>query len=919
MSAHARTALLDRDSERDVLERLVAGVRGGQSRVLVLRGEAGVGKTALLRHLSAAAKGCRVARAAGVESEMELAFAGLHALCAPMLGHLEHLPSPQRDALSTAFGLSAGPPPDRFFVGLAVLSLLADAAEEQPLVCIVDDAQWLDRVSAQTLAFVARRLLAERVGLVFALRKSGDEDVLDGLPELEIEGLTADEAQQLLDATIPGPLDERVQARILSEAGGNPLALLELPRGLTPAELAGGYGLADARPLASRIEHTFLQRAQALSRDTQRLLLTAAAEPLGDLSLLWRAAERLGIGGEAGRPAEAAGLIELRMRVRFSHPLVRSAVYRAADPGDRRAVHRALAEATDPVLDPDRRAWHRAHATATPDEAVAAEMARSAERAERRGGLAAAAAFLQRAAELTPDSAIRVERSLAAAQAKLDVADAASASDLLAAAELGPVDELQRARLERLRAQIAFTSRRGSDAPPLLLEAARRLDRLDARMARETYLEAIASAMFAGRLGRGPDEREVAEAARTSTRVHVQGPADLLLDALVTRFTEGYAASVAPLSRALRAFAAPDGGGEDRRWLWLACRLAQDLWDDELWHALATRGVRLARDTGALHLLPNALNYLAALNVHSGAFAHAAALIEEVGAITQATGLPPLRYAAGRLAAARGDQAWLQALADKALPGAIARGEGSAVGLSSWFTALMHNSHGHYDEALGAARRACEHDDVIAYGWALVEIIEAGVRSGRTDEAIAALDRLSERTRASGTEWALGIEARCRALLTDDESLYRESIERLARSRAAVELSRSRLLYGEWLRRENRRKDARELLRAAHESFSNMGAGAFAERARRELLASGETVRRVTADTRDALTPQEVQVARLVRDGHTNPEIGAQLFISPRTVEYHLHKIFRKLDVSSRKELRHALADTSEQAVSGFV
>jgi DNA-binding CsgD family transcriptional regulator len=913
------SGLLDRVSERDVLERLVAGVRAGQSRVLVLRGEAGVGKTALLRHLSTAAKGCRIARAAGVESEMELAFAGLQALCAHMLDRLERLPSPQRDALSTAFGLSAGPPPDRFLVGLAVLSLLADAAEEQPLVCIVDDAQWLDRVSAQTLAFVARRLLAERVGLVFALRDSGDEHVLEGLPELTIEGLPADEARHLLDAAIPGPLDERVKARILGEAGGNPLALIELPRGLTPAELAGGFGLPDARPLPSRIEHTFLQRVQTLPRDTQLLLLTAAAEPLGDLGLLWRAAEILGIDGKAGRPAEAAGLIELGFRVRFPHPLVRSAVYRASDPTDRREVHRALADSTDPDVDPDRRAWHRAHATAIPDEAVAGEMARSADRAQRRGGLAAAAAFLQRAAELTPDPAMRVERSLAAAQAKLDVADAASASALLAVAELGPVDELQRARVERLGAQIAFTSRRGRDAPPLLLEAARRLDPLDAKMARATYLEAIASAMFAGRLGTDPDEREVAEAARASNGVQAVGAADLLLDALVTRFTEGYAASVRPLSRALRAFGEPDGGGEDRRWLWLACRLAQDLWDDELWHVLATRGVGLARDTGALNLLPNALNYLAALNVHSGAFAAAAAQIDEVEAITKATGLPQLKYAAGLLAAARGDQAKVQALSDVAIPNAIARGEGSALGGRGWFTALLHNGHGQYGEALADARQACEHEDVMFYGRALVELIEAGVRADRPDEAAAALDRLSERTRASGTEWALGIEARCRALLSDDESLYRESIERLARSRAAVELARSRLLYGEWLRRENRRTDARELLRAAHESFSHMGAAAFAERTRRELLATGETVRRITADTRDALTPQEIQVARLARDGHSNPEIGAQLYISPRTVEYHLRKVFRKLDVSGRKELRDALTDTSEEAVLGLV
>jgi DNA-binding CsgD family transcriptional regulator len=917
--AHPSSGLVGRIGERDALERLVSGVRAGQSRVLVLRGEAGVGKTALLRHLSAAADGCRIARAAGVASEMELAFSGLHALCAHMLGRIERLPGPQRDALTTAFGLSAGPRPDRFLVGLAVLSLLADAAEEQPLVCIVDDAQWLDQVSAQTLAFVARRVLAERLGLVFALRASDEGHAFDGLPELVIEGLAADEARLLLDTTIPGPLDDLVRARILAETRGNPLALIELPRGLTPAELAGGFALPEARPLANRIEHSFLQRVRALPRDAQLLLLTAAAEPLGDLSLLWQAAGRLGIGVDAGRSAEAAGLIELGLRVRFSHPLVRSAVYQAAEPGDRRDVHRALAEVTDPILDPDRRAWHRAHAAARPDEAVAAEMVRSADRAQSRGGLAAAAAFLQRAAELTPDPAVRVERLLDAAQAKLDVADAASASALLGAAELAAVDEFEHARLERLRAQIAFATRRGRDAPPLLLEAARRLDSLDAAMARETYLEAIASAMFAGRLGSGASERQVAEAVRASSRGRASGPADALLDALATRFTEGYAAGMAPLSPALRAFGAPDGGGPDRRWLWLACRLAQDLWDDELWHLLATRGVRLARDTGALSQLGVMANYLAAFNVHSGAFANAATLIGEVEAITHATGLPPLKYAACMLAAARGDRSQVQPLFDDAWRDGMERGEGSGLCMLKWLSAMLHNADGRYGEALADALEACEHEDVMAYGWALVELIEAAVRTGRPDQAASALDRLSERTQASGTEWALGIEARCRALLLDDEALYRESIERLGRSRAAVELARSRLLHGEWLRREHRRTDARAFLRSAHESFSHMGAAAFAERARRELLATGESVRRITADTRDALTPQELQVARLARDGQTNPEIGAQLFISPRTVEYHLHKVFRKLDVSTRKELRAALADTSERALLSVV
>jgi DNA-binding CsgD family transcriptional regulator len=904
LEAHGPSwGLHDRVNECDALARLVAEVRAGDSRALVLRGEAGIGKTALLEHLARAAEGCQIARAAGVESEMELAFAGLHQLCAPLLDRLDHLPNPQRDALTTAFGLSAGIPPDRFLVGLAVLSLLADAAEEQPLVCIVDDAQWLDRVSAQTLAFVARRLLADRVGMVFALREPGQDQEMKGLPDLVIEGLPADDAGRLLDATIPGALDAQVRDRILGEAGGNPLALLELP---------GGFGLPGELPLSGRIEQGFVRQLESLPAETRRLLLAAAAEPVGDVTLLWRAAGRLGLGSDAAPPAEAAGLIELGTRVRFRHPLVRSAAYRAATESDRQEIHRALAEATDVETDPDRRAWHRARAASGPDEAVADELERSAGRAQARGGLSAAAAFLQRAAELTPDPAMRVERSLAAAQAKLDVADAASASDLLAAAEIGPVDALQRARVERLGARIVFARGRGRDAPPLLLAAARRLDHLDAAMARETYLEAIEAAMFAGRLGAGPDEREIAEAARGSSRVPSPSASDALLDALVTRFADGYAAGVEPLSRALRAFAEPDDDEADRRWLWLACRLAQDLWDDELWHVLATRGVRVARDTGALSLLPVMANLLAVLNVHSGAFTTAAALIDEVEAITQATGIPPLRYAAGVLAASRGDHAQMQALADASLPGAMARGEGSAVGGYGWFTALRYNGHARYSEALASARRACEYEDAIYYAWALVELIEAGVRSGEPDEAAAALERLSERTRASGTEWALGTEARCRGLVTDDERQYVESIELLARSRAAVELARSRLVYGEWLRREHRRVDAREQLRAAHEMFSHMGAHAFAERAARELSATGEKVRRISADTRDALTPQELQVAYLARDGHTNPEIGAQLFISPRTVEYHLRKVFRKLDVTTRKELRGALAGNFE-------
>jgi DNA-binding CsgD family transcriptional regulator len=911
--------LRGRRKERDALDRQLQRIRAGESSVLVVRGGEGVGKTALLEYVAERASGCRIVRVAGVESEIELAFAGLYQLCAPMLGGLDALPGPQRDALRVAFGLQGGTAPDRFLVALAVLSLLAEAAEAQPLVCLVDDAQWLDRASAQTLAFVARRLLAERIGMVFAVRASEDVNELTGLSELVVGGLADEDARFLLASAMPGRLDQQVLDQIVAETRGNPLALLELPRGLTPGEIAGGFGLPDARPVASRVEETFVQRVRALPPDTQRLLLLAAAEPVGDVSLLWRAAEQLGISGSVGRPAEDAALIELGIRVRFRHPLIRSAAYRSARFRDRQEVHRALAEATDPDTDPDRRAWHWAHAASGPDETVANHLERSADRARARGGVAAAAAFLARAAELTPDPAERGRRAVAAAQAKFDAAASDAALELLATAELAPLDEPQRARLERLRAQIAFARTRGSDAPALLLDAARRLEPVDAAMARETHLEAMAAAMFAGRLGDKPDVREAAEAARAAPAAPQPPRAiDLLLDGLATRFTEGYAAGVPPLRKALDGFRRVDGlGAPGVRWLWLACRLAQDLWDDELWYALATGGVRVARGTGALGVLPIAATYRAALHVHAGAFAAAASLIEEADAITDATGLASLKYASLMLAAWRGNEADGRELIEAGRLSATARGEGMGLGVIEWATALLYNGRGRYAEALAAAQRGCEHDDVGLFAWNLVELIVAGARSGETDAASAALDRLRGRTRASGTDWALGIEAGSRALLRDGagaEPLYREAVERLARSRGVVHLARARLLYGEWLRRENRRVDAREQLRSAHEMFSGIGAEGFAERARRELVATGETAPKRTEETRDVLTPQEAQIARMASDRQTNPEIGAKLFISPRTVEYHLRKVFTKLEINSRKELRSALAEIPEHS-----
>ncbi len=900
-----------------MLNRQLQRVQAGESSVLVMRGEAGVGKTALLEYLAERASWCRIVRVAGVESEMELAFAGLHQLCAPMLDGLDELPDPQRDALRVAFGLQGGAAANRFLVALAILSLLAEAAETQPLVCLVDDAQWLDRASAQALTFVARRLLAERIAVVFAVREPSQVDELTGLPELVVGGLVDDDARWLLASALPGRLDEHVRDQIVAETRGNPLALLELPRGLTPAELAGGFGLPDARPLASRIEETFVQRIRALPRETQRLLLVAAAEPVGDVSLLWRAADQLGIRGSAGRPAEEAALIDLGIRVRFRHPLARSAAYRAAHLSDRQEVHRALAEATDPDTDPDRRAWHRAQAASGPDEAVAAELERSADRAQRRGGVAAAAAFLERAAELTPNPARRGARALAAAQAKLEAGSREAAQELVATADLTPLDELQRAGLQRLRAQIAFVFTRGSDGPLLLLDAARRLEVLDPASARQTYLEALGAAMYAGRVNADSRVLEVADAARAAPEApRPPRSIDLVLDGLARRCTEGPSAAVPALRLALQTVRneALDGHAEIMRWLLLTPIVQSmtvfELWDDDAFHALATRAVRLARDTGALALLPVALVYRSGVHLFGGELMAAEALVEEADAIAAATGNASLLYAWLLIAAWRGVETEATKFINIGLENTTARSEGRVMALAGYASAVLNNGLGRYQAAMDDAKLASDDGDYGYSGAALPELVEAATRSGTPEVASATLARLEDRTLAAGTDWALGILARSRALMSEGEeadATYREAIERLERTRIRVELARARLLYGEWLRREGRRVDARDQLRTAHEMFSRFGAEAFAERARRELLATGETARRRTEETREALTPQEAQIARLAADGQTNPEIGAQLFISPRTVEYHLRKVFPKLDISSRKELRNAL------------
>ncbi|MEU6586375.1 AAA family ATPase [Nocardia sp. NPDC046763] len=902
--------LFGRSTECARLDTLLTAARDGRSDALVILGEAGVGKTALLDYARHAVRDVRILRVAGIESEMELPYAALHQLCLPLLDGVDRLPTPQSDALATTFGLRAGEAPTPFLVGLGVLNLLAEAAREQSLLCIVDDAHWLDDASAQVVAFVARRLRAESTLLLIASREPIPS--MRGLNELTVQGLDADAALRLLNSALRWPLDGGVRAAILAEARGNPLALLELAL-TSPDRLAGGFGLFDASALTGRIEESFLRRIAELPADSQELLLLAAADSTGDPVLIWRAAAVLGLGPGAADAAEEAALLTVGVRIAFRHPLIRSAVYHAATPDARRRIHRALAEATSGDADPDRRAWHLAHATENPDETVAAELAASADRAQARGGLAAAAAFRERAAALTADPALRADREFAAARDKYHSGALDGARILLDKAESGPYDELRSAHIGQLRGYLAFATGDSARAPVLLLETAQRFERLDPVLSRETYLDAITYALLAGRYADKATVPHVATAAATAPRPDgTPRPQDLLLDAYAVLFTEGHAKGTPLVRHALDAFRRDDLSGEEAtRWLIIAAHGTYEVWDDAAWEAITELNVRHTREIGALTMLPVVMTQRIAAHLHAGEFQAAADLLAESKIVAEATGIARPAYDAAAVAAWRG-RTDARDLIRAARATAAERGEGLGFTLVNYTNAVLLNGFGRFTEARDAAALAAANPGETAFAsWASSELVEAAVRCGDRAVAEQALDRLVRTTAPSATDWGLGIEARSRALLnvgSAAEELYREAIDRLRRSRGVVALARAHLLYGEWLSGQDRLVDASEQLSTAHSIFVRIGAEAFAERAHLGLAACGVSVPKTSAPSTGELTEQERRIAERARDGRSNAEIGAELFLSARTIEWHLRKVFAKLGIGSRRELRAVLS-----------
>ena len=905
--------LRGRRDELAELEALVRRARVGHSGALVVCGEAGVGKTALLDHVIAeAGTTVRTERIVASQSEMELAYAGLQQLCGNMMGSAARLPAPQQEAIEAAFGLRSAAAPSPFLVGLALLGLLTEAAEDRGLLCVVDDAQWLDQASARALAFAARRLDAEGVALVLVMRRP--DEVFAGLAHLVVEGLSHEDAREILRLAVPGGLDQRVRDQLIAEARGNPLALRELPRALNPAQIASGLTLSSTLPLENRIEQSLVVQLASLPAPARLLLLLAAAEPTGDPGLLWRASAVLGLGPDAFDAAKDAEALVVGTRVGFRHPLVRSAVYRAASPADRRRVHAALADVTSAEHDPDRRAWHRASATLHPDEEVAADLERSAARARTRGGPAAAGAFLERAAELTPSPFHRGQRLIEAAEAKHDAGAPGAALRLLESARALPLTTLQEALVARLHARAGYALRRDRSGVQQLLAAAQGLEELAPVLARDTYIEVLAAATYGGRLGDAEQVTAVANAilAATPAAEESDRAGDLILRGQALLAAEGQEAAIATLRRAQRAYLEQAPDFLELHWMWFASRAAQDLWDPAGLRALADRQVELARAEGVVTVLPIALSLLLLVQMIDGDLDAAEASCDEIDAIKEATGNPLPRYGRLLLASYRGQADDVERWAERIRADGQARGEGYALSAANFSQAVLYNGLGRFAEAVACGRRELPYTHELNLAMrTLVELVEAAAHTGEYELAETALRQLAGVTRPVGTSYALAVLGMAEAQLREGEeaeNLYRDAIKRFEHERIPIWVGRCRLLYGEALNRQGRHADAREQLRAAHEVLTACGLNGFAQRAADELRASGEPLRVRERGSEAQLTEQELNVARLAREGLTNREIGARLFISAHTVEYHLRKVFAKLGIKRRTELKPALA-----------
>ena len=895
--------LLGRAAETKALDRLLADVREGRSSVLVVRGEAGIGKSTLLEHAVTVAADMDVVRTVGIESEMELSFAGLHQMLSPFLNRLGRLPDPQREALRSAFGLITAPTPNLFLVGLAALTLLADAAGERPLLCVIDDAQWLDRASAQALGFVARRLLADRVAMLFAVRdESGRADVLDGLSELRVEGMPPSAAHELLASAVSGPLAPSVSDRIVTEARGNPLALTEIGGELSAEELSGAEPLREPLPIGRRLEERFLARVRSLPASSQALLLLAAADRLSDPALLWRAAEHLGIGSEAADPPGLGRLLAIEPKVAFRHPLMRSAVYQGAAPRERRRAHLALAAVIDPRHDPDRRAWHRAQAAVAPDEEIAAELDLAAGRAADRGGPVEQAAFLERAAELSADGTARYRRLVGAARAQYLAGAPGRALELLsrgAAARGGLRDEAQEMWL---RGHLTFFVGDPSEGAPLIVRAAQALAPVDLPAARATMLDALGVAGWVGASALS----DTALAAQQLARVpdSQATPDDLLMDSLAT-LVLGDWPTAAPLFR--RGIAGLPSGTEDLPYM--AFCMAMYLCDLEGWYALLRSATESMRDTGELAVFSHSLDQMAVLECYRGRFGRAQACLVEARDVLAAINAPDaMATARGELVLLghQGREAEARDAAAALLQMSSERGLGLLDDFAQAGLCTLELGLGNYRAALAAAQAVFATDHV-DYGIKILpDLVEAASRLGENEAAAAGMKRLRERARASGAPWALGLLARTEALLAPDGQdgpLFSAALAQLTSAGAVFDVARTHLLYGERLRRERSRVAARTQLRAAYQRFEAMGADAFAERARMELLAAGEQVSGRSVPAGVELTPQEDRIARLASGGASNRQIAAKLFLSPATVDYHLRKVFRKLEISRRAQL----------------